>query len=395
MELRKRKTAPVEPEAEQPSKVLCEEAPAKSTSGLGEILGANLRLISDRGDSWAKKFDDQITSLTWAPDEFPPSADHDDWKERTSEALRHLLIYCMIFFTFADKAVFANINTNFMNPTEEEALNMEDARYITCFYSKQAAQESVHEIFYTNFLRLFLDKDDLGDLEKLYEDRPSIRKKMAWVAKWMGPGVSLRRRVLAFAIVEGVFFQGAFAVILTIKETGTFRSLWGGNDLVLRDEGLHMVFAVMYFRALAEVISKEDIKQMLMEAVLLEMDFIDEALPVAFARFRPEELKDYVKATCNTLSRMLIDEELFPGVKSALSASAKLLMPMKVNFFETRNSQYYLTTAKDEGTTGDGDPFIYSKLRHTKSIFDMKEGEEEEAAVPVVPVVSVVPADSS
>ena len=49
---------------------------------------------------------------------------------------------------------------------------------------------------------------------------PCITKKANWVNKWIEDDTSnYMKRLVAFAIVEGIFFSGSFCAIFWIKET--------------------------------------------------------------------------------------------------------------------------------------------------------------------------------
>jgi len=68
---------------------------------------------------------------------------------------------------------------------------------------------------------------------------PCIKKKADWCFKWINDeSAPFSQRLLAFALVEGVFFSGAFCSIFWLKERGMMPGLSFSNELISRDEGM-------------------------------------------------------------------------------------------------------------------------------------------------------------
>lgn len=100
---------------------------------------------------------------------------------------------------------------------------------------------------------------------------PCIRKKADWALKWISDKNStFPERLIAFAAVEGIFFSGSFAAIFWLKKRGLMPGLTFSNELISRDEGLHCDFACLLFSELQEKPEKERIKEIIIEAVLIE-----------------------------------------------------------------------------------------------------------------------------
>jgi ribonucleoside-diphosphate reductase subunit M2 len=77
---------------------------------------------------------------------------------------------------------------------------------------------------------------------------PCIKKKADWCFKWINDEKApFSQRLLAFALVEGVFFSGAFCSIFWLKERGLMPGLSFSNELISRDEGMHVEFAVLLY----------------------------------------------------------------------------------------------------------------------------------------------------
>ena len=67
---------------------------------------------------------------------------------------------------------------------------------------------------------------------------PCIQKKAQWTIKWMDSSQPFCNRLIAFAVVEGIFFSGSFCAIFWLKSRGKMvKALGMSNELIARDEG--------------------------------------------------------------------------------------------------------------------------------------------------------------
>jgi hypothetical protein len=103
------------------------------------------------------------------------------------------------------------------------------------------------------------DKQEKMHLFNALETVPCVRKKADWALRWIESSNKFAERLVAFAVVEGIFFSGSFCAIYWLKKvpgrTGcvlvvapaqlqpnpTQRGLMPGltfsNELISRDEG--------------------------------------------------------------------------------------------------------------------------------------------------------------
>ena len=103
---------------------------------------------------------------------------------------------------------------------------------------------------------------------------PTVRAKALWCFKWFGSsGRPFASRLIAFAIVEGVFFCSSFAAIYWFRQRGILPGLCFSNELIARDEHMHMRFACLLYAELQDKLSHSEIYKMLDEAVALEKSF--------------------------------------------------------------------------------------------------------------------------
>lgn len=90
--------------------------------------------------------------------------------------------------------------------------------------------------------------DDASEKHALFnavKQSPVIRKKALWAMKWINNCDSFARRLVAFAVVEGIFFSGSFCAIYWLKKRNLMHGLTFSNELIARDEGMHCDFAAL------------------------------------------------------------------------------------------------------------------------------------------------------
>ena len=106
------------------------------------------------------------------------------------------------------------------------------------------------------------------------EDNPVVKAKADWCLRWLDDEEnSFALRLIAFAVVEGVFFSSSFAAIFWLGGRGLMPGLCHSNELISRDEGMHVKFACLLYRVIGGNISEKVVHELLSEAVQLEHAF--------------------------------------------------------------------------------------------------------------------------
>lgn len=136
-------------------------------------------------------------------------------------------------------------------------------------------RENIHAETYAHFIRLFVpDGDERDRLFRAIETIPTIRDKANWCFKWFNQTAHpFAVRLIAFAIVEGIFFCSSFAAIYWFRSRGVLPGLCFSNELIARDESMHMRFACVLYSELRSNVAEADIVGMVGEAVALEKAF--------------------------------------------------------------------------------------------------------------------------
>jgi ribonucleoside-diphosphate reductase subunit M2 len=73
------------------------------------------------------------------------------------------------------------------------------------------------------------------------------------------------------------------------------------NELISRDEGLHTDFACLIFKHLTNKISNERVNEIITEAVIIEKEFICQALPVELIGINSVLMSQYIEFVADRL----------------------------------------------------------------------------------------------
>lgn len=282
----------------------------------------------DIWDMYRKQVD-----LFWRPEEIDLTGDLPHWNT-LNEDERYFIKMVLAFFASSDGIVMENLASRFMNDVQ-----LAEAR---AFYGFQIAMENIHSHTYSLLIETYIkNNDEKMELFNALEHYPCIKKKADWARKWIGDKCSFATRLVAFAVVEGIFFSGAFCSIYWLKKRGLMPGLTFSNELISRDESLHTEFAIMLYRKLYKKISKAKVYQIIKEAVEIEIEFITEALPCKLIGMNSELMIQYIKFVSDRLVVQLGYPKIF-NLENPFSFMELISLEKKTNFFEQRNSVYAL-----------------------------------------------------
>lgn len=268
----------------------------------------------------------------WTAEEVDLSCDRRDWEMLTDDE-RHFIQHVLAFFSASDGIVNENLAANFATEVQ-----IPEARF---FYGFQIAIENVHSEMYS----LLIDTYVKNPAEKLtllgaIENVPCVKRKASWAMKWMdSTSATFAERLIAFAIVEGIFFSGSFCAIFWLKKRGKLPGLCFSNELISRDEGLHCDFACMLYRMLRSRLSQERVYEIMREAVLCEKAFVCEALPVSLIGMNKQLMSQYIDFVADRLLAALGYDRLY-GVQNPFDFMDLISLQGKTNFFEKRVGEY-------------------------------------------------------
>jgi ribonucleoside-diphosphate reductase subunit M2 len=168
---------------------------------------------------------------------------------------------------------------------------------------------------------------------------PCVKKKAEWAMKWFDPSKHFAERLFAFACVEGIFFSGSFCAIFWLKKRGLLPGLSFSNELISRDEGLHLDFAVELLSLLMFKPSTETIHTIIKSAVKLEKEFILDALPCKLIGMDSEKMSQYIEYVADRLLKQ-VGAPILWNAQNPFDFMENISLDGKTNFFEKRVGDY-------------------------------------------------------
>jgi ribonucleoside-diphosphate reductase subunit M2 len=283
----------------------------------------------------------------WRAEEVDLSKDLASWASLNNDE-KYFIKMIIAFFAASDGIVLENLGVRFMYDVQ-----LSEAR---AFYGFQIAMENIHSEMYSLLIDTYIkDSNEKQLLFEALNNYPCIKKKADWAIKWIhDKDASFATRLIAFACVEGIFFSGAFCSIYWLKKRGKMPGLTFSNELISRDEALHTEFAVLlYTTKLVNKLDKNTIKEIIMEAVEIEKEFICEALPCKLISMNSKLMSEYIEFVADRLFLQLVnyngqDEKIY-GTANPFDFMELISIEGKTNFFEKRVGEYALATkTKDE-----------------------------------------------
>ena len=276
----------------------------------------------------------------WKHQDIDLSKDLKDWKE-LNDGEQYFIKMILAFFSSSDGVIIENLGKRFINEVQVSE--------IKAFYGFQNFMENVHSTTYSLLIETYIEdpieKDRLFSAAQLF---PSIQNKANWAKRWISDDSPFCKRLIAFSIVEGIFFSSSFAAIFWIKQRNILPGLCLSNEYISRDESLHVEHAVLLYSKLKVRLSTKQFIEMMKEAVLLEIDFIVNAVPCRLIGMNSDLMTEYIKFVSDRLCLQLGYDKIYHAC-NPFDFMELISIEKKTNFFEHRVSEYALANkTKDE-----------------------------------------------
>ena len=271
----------------------------------------------------------------WTAEEVDLSPDLHDWQNKLNDNERFFISRVLAFFAASDGIVNENLAINFL-----QEVQYPEAR---CFYGFQIMIENIHSEMYSLLIDTYVkDPAEKDYLLRAIETIPCVTKKAKWALRWITKG-SFAERLIAFAAVEGIFFSGSFCSIFWLKKRGLMPWLTFSNELISRDEGLHCDFAcLLYVNHLQNKLSEETIREIIVDAVAIEKEFVTDALPVKLIGMNAELMCQYIEFVADRLLVALGCNKVW-NATNPFDFMELISLQGKTNFFERRVGEYQKT----------------------------------------------------
>jgi len=268
----------------------------------------------------------------WTAEELDLAHDYKDW-EKLNDNERYFIKNVLAFFAASDGIVNENLLMNFASEVQYP-----EAR---CFYGFQVAIENIHSEVYSLLIDTYIkDAQEKDKLFNALETTPCVAKKANWALKWCDAKyASFAERLVAFAVVEGIFFSGSFCAIFWLKKRGLMPGLCFSNELISRDEGMHCDFACLLYNQLKTKLSQDEVYAIMKDAVSIENSFVSEALPVELIGMNSKLMQSYIEFCADRLLVALGYQKLYNST-NPFDWMNLISLQGKTNFFEKRVGEY-------------------------------------------------------
>lgn len=268
----------------------------------------------------------------WITSEIDFSKDKNDFDNKLNDNERHYIKYVLAFFAGSDGIVNINILNNFVK--EIKILEAQIA------YNFQGVMEGIHNETYSTMIDILIDDEE----EKKYlfnslENIACIGQKGRWALKYSNNNIPLNKRLLAYIIVEGLFFSSSFCCIYWIKQKNILAGLTKSNEFISRDERLHTEFGIILYSMLKNKLSSLEVYEIMDEALEIEIEFVLNSLPVKLLGMNSELMVKYVKYVADRLLKDL-GYEMKYMVTNPFSFMNNIGLESRSNFFDERTSTY-------------------------------------------------------
>jgi ribonucleoside-diphosphate reductase beta chain len=243
----------------------------------------------------------------------------------------------LAFFGVSDKLVQDNL-------ADEIIKEFSTVEEIKSNYIYQAYIEDVHSETYSRLIeQLITDTSEKEEMFRAMETNPIVNSKVKWAEKWLEKG-TIVERVVAFSLVEGLFFSSTFAFLMFFrKQYPQLAGLGQANELILADEVLHMHFGINMHEKYIKPehkLAKPVIKEMIMDCYESEKEFVESIYGDKEIIGLPKSrMLQYIKYITDSLLGYYGIDKVF-NVDQPLDHMSVFTIVERQNFFETKSGEY-------------------------------------------------------
>ena len=314
---------------------------------------------------WAYDLYRVMKANHWEPEDIQMQKDVEQWRSHeVSENERWIIMMGIGYFSAAEGIVGDNI--------QHVVRELVTAPELKLVLGRHAHEENIH----ADSLLYMISSLGINphECEAMFEDIPTIVKKNAFVTRSSN---ALRRdldltqienkRLLAKNIfvfgqcMEGTQFYGLFGMILSLYRQGKFPGIGTMFRYTLRDESNHIkVFRNLFMDLIDENPEiwtpefREELVELMKEAVALEKEFIRDCLPVAAVGLTAGEFELYIDFIADRRLASVGLPALTPGIVNPLPWLAEMQdIRKEQNFFEGTVTDYQKASSLHTGSDDD------------------------------------------
>lgn len=306
---------------------------------------------------WAYDLYKTMKANHWEPEDIPMQKDCEQWRsDQISDIERWIIKMGIGYFSAAEGIVGDNI----LHVIREVVTAPE----LKLVLGRHAHEENIH----ADSLVYMLSSLGLNphECEAMFEDIDTIKKKNEFVMKSSN---GLRRDVdltktenkqllaknmfIFGQCMEGTQFYGLFGMILSLYRQNKFPGIGQMFRYTLRDESNHIELLRNLLMDLVEEnpeiwtpVFKEELRDIMREAVNLEKEFIRDCLPANAVGLSADEFMQYIEFIADRRLEGVGLAPLTSGTKNPFPWLAELMdINKEQNFFEGRVTDYQKASA--------------------------------------------------
>lgn len=306
---------------------------------------------------WAYDLYRTMKANHWEPEDIQMQTDIQQWRgNQVSDNERWIIRMGIGYFSAAEGIVGDNI--------QHVIRELVTAPELKLVLGRHAHEENIH----ADSLLYMISSLGINphDCEAMFEQIPSILRKNEFVSS---NSRNLRRdldltlpenkRLLAKNMflfgqcMEGTQFYGLFGMILSLYRQNKFTGIGQMFRYTMRDESNHIeVFRNLFMDLVQEnreiwtAPFREELRELMREAVTLEKEFIRDCLPVNSVGLSLDEFLTYIDYIADRRLEDVGLEPLCPPITNPLPWLAELMdIRKEQNFFEGKVTDYQKTSA--------------------------------------------------
>ena len=271
----------------------------------------------------------------WVAEEIDFSKDTDHWNNKLNDDEKQYIKMGLAFFASSDFIVNESGEKDY-----EEIFPLEYKFFVV----DKMHRENIHSETYALLLNEYVkDETERTQLQHAVLTVDTIKQKAQWFRTYVSEGTFVER-ILAEAIMEGIFFSGTFASIFWLKKRGLMPSLADSNEFISRDEGLHCAFNCdLYTHYITNKLDEDIVIHMVKEAVEIEKRFVKDSLPVELIGMNSTLMCQYIEYVADYLLNNLIGKPYFKS-ENPFEWMGMISLKVNTDFFSNRVNSYANTS---------------------------------------------------
>ncbi len=316
--------------------------------------------------TWAYELYRTMKANHWEPEDIPMNKDIEQWKSDTAvtDIDRWIIRMAIGYFSAAEGIVGDNIQH-----VVRELVTSPELKLVL---GRHAHEENIHAdslLYMISSLGI-----DPHECEAMFEDIETIRQKNEFVTRIssnlrrdLDLTVTENKQLLAKNIfmfgqcMEGTQFYGLFGMVLSLYRQNKFPGIGQMFRYTLRDESNHIE---LFRNLLMDLVEenpdiwtaefRQELVDLMVEAVTLEKNFISDCLPVNSVGLSAQEFTAYIDYIADRRLEGVGLPRLNPGLQNPFPWLAEMMdIRKEQNFFEGRVTEYRKASTMEQVSDDD------------------------------------------